>query len=137
MDIKELPLCRAKGTGANSDWQFGWLVRYGWTGKEKYYIVPYHASDLYAIEVQEHTICPYTGVEYQGKKVFLNDVVQSCLGHPGVIKYGEHYDEDDESSRVGFYWEDIKTQGIQYTFDSIWDGFCVVGNIIDGYEWEK
>lgn len=35
----------------------GGLVRYGFTGKEKYYIVPDYASDLYAIEIDLNTIC--------------------------------------------------------------------------------
>lgn len=35
----------------NGDWVIGYVIKYGYTRKEKYYIVPSYASDLYAIEV--------------------------------------------------------------------------------------
>ena len=40
----------------NGEWVVGYIARYGHTGKEKYYIIPSYASDLYAIEVDPHTI---------------------------------------------------------------------------------
>ena len=43
-------LCKAKRTD-NGEWIIGGLVRYGFAGREKYYIVPNYASDLYALEI--------------------------------------------------------------------------------------
>jgi hypothetical protein len=49
-------LCKAKRTN-NDEWVIGGLVRYGFTGREKYYIVPSYASDLYALKIDPSTIC--------------------------------------------------------------------------------
>ena len=32
----------------NGEWVFGYIARYGHTGKEKYYIIPSYASVLYS-----------------------------------------------------------------------------------------
>ena len=32
----------------NGEWVQGYIVKYGYTGREKYYIVPEYASDLYS-----------------------------------------------------------------------------------------
>nr|DAH29628.1 MAG TPA: YopX protein [Caudoviricetes sp.] len=61
----------------DGDWIVGGLVRYGFTGKEKYYIVPDYASDLYAIEIDPTTICQYTGLkDKNGKLIWENDIVK-------------------------------------------------------------
>lgn len=61
----------------DGDWLVGYVVKYGYTGKEKYYIVPSYASDLYAIEVDPSTICRCTGLEDKnGKLIWENDIVK-------------------------------------------------------------
>lgn len=71
----------------NGDWLVGYIVKYGYTGKEKYYIVPSYASDLYAIEVDSSTICRCTGLKDENDKlIWENDIVE-LFGHRGVIKY--------------------------------------------------
>lgn len=59
----------------NGDWLVGYVVKYGYTGKEKYYIVPSYASDLYAIEVDPSTICRCAGLnDKNGKLIWENDI---------------------------------------------------------------
>lgn len=61
----------------DGDWLVGYVVKYGYTGKEKYYIVPSYASDLYAIEVVPSTICRCTGLEDKNSKlIWENDIVK-------------------------------------------------------------
>nr|DAR38961.1 MAG TPA: YopX protein [Caudoviricetes sp.] len=69
-------LYKAKRTD-NGEWVVGYIIRYGHTGKEKYYIVPSYASDLYAIEIDTSTICQCTGLkDKNGKLIWENDIVK-------------------------------------------------------------
>lgn len=71
----------------NEDWLVGYVVKYGYTGKEKYYIVPSYASDLYAIKIDPDTICRCTGLkDKNGKLIWENDVVD-FLGHKGTVVF--------------------------------------------------
>lgn len=69
-------LFRGKRTD-NGEWVEGYYVRYGFTGKEKHYIVPVYASDLYAFEVDKKTVCQNTGLtDKNSKKILENDIVK-------------------------------------------------------------
>ena len=86
-------LCKAKRTD-NGEWVIGGLVRYGFTGREKYYIVPSYASDLYALEIDPSTICWCTGLkDDDGTLIFENDVLSlkdeiSKCKWKAVVKFG-------------------------------------------------
>lgn len=70
-------LCKAKRTD-NGEWVIGGLVRYGFTGREKYYIVPSYASDLYALEIDPSTICWCTRLQDKnGNLIWENDIVRT------------------------------------------------------------
>ena len=78
-------LCKAKRTD-NGEWIIGGLVRYGFAGREKYYIVPNYASDLYALEIDPSTICWCTGLkDKNGKLIFVNDIVETQYGKAVVV----------------------------------------------------
>lgn len=72
----------------NGDWLVGYIVKYGYTGKEKYYIVPSHASDLYSFLIDPNTICRCTGLKDEnGKQIWENDILHN--GNYFVVKWNE------------------------------------------------
>ena len=86
-------LCKAKRTD-NGEWVIGGLVRYGFTGREKYYIVPSDASVLYALEIDPSTICWCTGLkDDDGTLIFENDMLSlkdeiSKCEWKAMVKFG-------------------------------------------------
>ena len=107
-------LCKAKRTD-NGEWVIGGLVRYGFTGREKYYIVPNYASDLYALQIDPSTICWCTGLkDKKGKLIWENDICDRKEEYPEIVKYNNgdwtldySYSKGKESGycycNLGFY----------------------------------
>lgn len=116
----------------NGDWLVGYVVKYGYTGKEKYYIVPIYASDLYAIEVDPSTICQCTGLKDKNDKIIWeNDIM--------VAHLDESYPDDKTYQKViwnesGFHSKVKGSEDIEPIdrFDQEW--FEVIGNIFDNPE---
>lgn len=116
----------------NGDWLVGYVIKYGYTGKEKYYIVPSYASDLYAIEIDPSTICQCTGLKDKNDKIIWeNDIM--------VAHLDESYPDDKTYQKViwsesGFQSKVKGSEDIEPIdrFDQEW--FAVIGNIFDNPE---
>lgn len=106
------------------------MVRYGFFGREKYYIVPNYASDLYALKIDPSTICWCTRLkDKNGRLIWENDIAncmdaESC----GYISWNE--------SEAGFYFNVLLEDG-RFEEEHIYDyQDCmeVIGNNFDNPE---
>lgn len=117
----------------NGEWVVGYIARYGHTGKEKYYIIPSYASDLYSFLIDKNTICQCTGLkDKNGNLIWENDICDRKEPYPEIVKYcnGDwtldysyaiHKESGGCYCNLGFYTEERK---------------CVevIGNIFDNPE---
>lgn len=113
---------------ANGDWLVGYVVKYGYTGREKYYIVPSYASDLYAIKIDPDTICQCTGLkDKNGKLIWENDIVNTQCGKAIVVW-------DKAELRIKWIKDTIWRKDLHFwTNEDDWK--CeVIGNIFDNDE---
>lgn len=114
----------------NGEWVPGYIVRYGFTNQEKWYIVPAYASNLYSFLIDKNTICQCTGLkDKNGTLIWENDVVK-----------GKYYDKGKSHRHIGqvkYTGESYKVVGVkQYTgYHARLDGsYEVIGNIFDNPE---
>lgn len=124
MAMREI-LFRGKRTD-NGEWVQGYPCRYGWTGKEKDYIIPDYASALYTIEIDPETIGQYTGLtDMNGNKIFEGDIVWNS--------YNEDYGKvewDNDTARFI-----ITCSTFTVNFNSVWsEELEIVGNVYDNPE---
>ena len=139
-------LVKAKRTDKR-EWVVGYVVKYGYTGKEKYYIVPSYASDLYAIEVDPSTICRSIGLKDKNDNlIWENDIIHK----PSYTDYDAYANSEAYTGRIqyedgGWSVEITKPDGnvcvspiiemIAYSKDI---EYCeVIGNIFDNPELNK
>ena len=126
--MKDRYLFKAKRI-ASGDWLVGYVVKYGYTGREKYYIVPSYASDLYAIEIDPSTICQCTGLkDKNGKLIWENDIM--------VAHLDDDYPEDETYIRImwhgsGFCSKENGSEDIIPIDKFDREHFEVCGNIFD------
>lgn len=140
-------------------WVEGYYCKYGFSGREKDYIIPDYASDLYAFEIDPETLCEYIGVHDNNKvRVFENDIVKTkefsdkpdskykkSKRFNGIVEYKIHCGNgffNDETKKFDKYREhgaewrvNIGDCGI-YRYSN-WDDFfdCeVIGNKFDNPE---
>lgn len=125
--MKDRYLFKAKRPDSG-EWVVGYIVRYGYTGKEKYYIVPGYASDLYAIKIDPDTICQCTGLkDKNGKLIWENDIVNTQCGKAIVVW-------DKAELRIKWIKDTIWRKDLHFwTNEDDWK--CeVIGNIFDNDE---
>ena len=123
-------LCKAKRTD-NGEWVIGGLVRYGFTGREKYYIVPSYASDLYALEIDPSTICWCTGLQDKnGKLIWENDIVRTVYDGNEHI-YQVVWDESELDFKATNGKENYKSN---FEYLPCCDEIEILGNCFDNPE---
>lgn len=105
----------------DGEWVVGYIARYGYTGREKYYIIPSYASDLYSFLIDSSTICRCTG--YAG--IYEKDIFQ-CDDEMYVIEWSD-YSLSWEAQAIG------NTDNISLgEFEP--DEIYAIGNTIDNPE---
>lgn len=124
-------LFKAKRTD-NGEWVIGYVVKYGYTRKEKYYIVPDYASDLYAIEIGPSTICQCTGLkDKNGKLIWENDIVEDEKGNLYKAFWRDKYYQfswvcvNSDIFRIGAKWDLYARRSFE---------IAVIGNTFDNPE---
>lgn len=77
----------------NGEWVQGYIVKYGFIGQEKWYIVPDYASDLYSFLIDKNTICQCTGLKDKNGKLIWVNVKNDCESFGEVI--GNKFDNTE------------------------------------------
>ena len=112
----------------DNEWTEGYYCRYGWTGKEKDYIIPDYASALYGVEVESNTLGQFTGLtDKNGVKIFEGD----------IVRYGDTihkvvFEQRNGTAYFGLVYSPIETLPFGHYQDL--RQLEVIGNIYDNPE---
>ena len=112
----------------DNEWTEGYYCRYGWTGKEKDYIIPDYASALYGVEVESNTLGQFTGLtDKNGVKIFEGDIIQNVTeGKTAVVQwFSEH--------SAFLLWCKSENQ-VYWLYDNDFHNIEVIGKIYDNPE---
>lgn len=113
----------------NGEWVYGYYVRYGFTGREKDYIVPSHASALYAVEVIPETVGQYTGLtDKNGTKIFEGDIVQYISDDfdcQSVVLFGEYLQDGSGGEYLPTKCYAFYVEVDNYTAPDYYDNLCL------------
>ena len=116
----------------DNEWTEGYYCRYGWTGKEKDYIIPDYASALWGVEVDSNTIGQFTGLtDKNGTKIFEGDIVEYEAG--GKLRIGRVFFSDFRASFSVTAGKNGSARINNDLFNYIQNGnsVTVIGNIYD------
>ena len=118
---------------SNGEWAEGFYVK---TSEASYIVKPYKKSSILGegtiIEVDENTVCQYTGMtDKNGQKIWENDIM--------VAHLDENYPEDETYEQVIWHESGFCTMEKNSTDREPLDGFdtryfAVCGNIFDNAE---
>lgn len=115
----------------NGEWEGGYYAKFGYTEKERSYIIPVYASALYAIEIDPATIGQYVGLkDKNGRKIWENDIcemVYDGVSHTYLIVWDEG--ELDFKGTNG-----KKKYGGNFEYLTCCEEIEVIGNIFDNPE---
>lgn len=120
-------LFRAKRLKTN-DWIYGYPLRFGFTGKEKWFLLPTYASSFYEMEIDPSTIGEWTGLENEeGWRIFEGDIFVNNDEAYGKLYYQVVWDYStwllepigDDAPALGMTWAETQK---------------IVGNIHDNPE---
>lgn len=115
----------------NGEWVIGYIVRYGYTGREKYYIIPSYASDLYCFLIDKNTICQCTGLkDKNGNLVWENDIVHGKIhenyGYRKLVGVVQYY--------IDTFKVNVEPNSFFGNYKNISNTCEVIGNIFDNPE---
>ena len=116
---------------SDGEWVVGYIIRYGHTGKEKYYIVPIYASDLYCFLIDKTTICQCTGLkDKNGKLIWENDIVRGKMhgnyGYRKLVGVVQYY--------IDAFKVNVEPNSFLGDYKNISNACEVIGNIFDNKE---
>lgn len=110
---------------SDGEWVVGYIARYGHTRKEKYYIIPSYASDLYSFLIDENTICQCTGLrDKNGKLIWENDIVECTHGN-AIVEW------DRVDWKIRWIEESIWRRDLRHWAIDDAEGIRFLGNIFD------
>ena len=127
--MKREIIFRGLPLGIGCGWQYGYLIKQMYRGKEKFFIGYIQNGAIMGIEVSPDTIGQYTGLkDSTGKEIYEGDIVTIGSDLKAmVIWFNGSFRFQDELSSKATYFDDMGV--IMRDYD-----VAVIGNIHDNPE---